>query len=172
MPRQPKQATPAPPPRPADGLAAAGLSRLKALYGFMTENGLDTVEIDEPGLKMRLVRRAAAAPVPVPVFAPGALPAGAPAGAVPAAEPAGPPDGCAAVKSSMMGIFYRAPSPSSPPFVKEGDSVKPGQVLCIIEAMKVFNELKAEFPGVVVRVLAENGKPIKAGQDAFWIRRA
>ena len=81
------------------------------------------------------------------------------------------PAGCVAIKSSMMGIFYRAPTPSSPPFAKEGDSVKPGQVLCIIEAMKVFNELKAEFAGAVVKVLVENGKPVKAGQDVFWIQR-
>ena len=82
------------------------------------------------------------------------------------------PPGCLAVKSSMMGIFYRAPTPSSPPFAKEGDSVKPGQVLCIIEAMKVFNELKAEFAGTLVKTLVENGKPVKAGQDVFWIQRA
>jgi biotin carboxyl carrier protein len=82
------------------------------------------------------------------------------------------PAGCVAVKSSMMGIFYRAPTPSSPPFAKEGDNVKPGQVLCVIEAMKVFNELKAEFAGAVVKVLVENGKPVKAGQDIFWLQRA
>jgi acetyl-CoA carboxylase biotin carboxyl carrier protein len=82
------------------------------------------------------------------------------------------PANCTSVKSSMMGIFSRAPSPSSPPFAKEGDSVKPGQVLCIIEAMKVFNELKAESAGSVVKVLVENGKPVKAGQDLFWIQRA
>ncbi len=156
---------------PSDGV----VPRLKEVYGFMTENNLDTVEVEEPGLKLRLVRRAAVAPaqVPVPVFVGGAAPAAAGAGA-PAAAPAeaGMPANCSAVKSSMMGIFYRAPTPSSPPFAKEGDSVKPGQVLCIIEAMKVFNELKAESPGTVVKVLVENGKPVKAGQDLFWIQRA
>ena len=80
--------------------------------------------------------------------------------------------GAVAVKASMMGIFYRAATPSSPPFAREGDSVKPGQVLCIIEAMKVFNELKAEFAGTVVKVLMENGKPVKAGQDIFWLQRS
>jgi len=154
--------------------SAAVLPRLKEVYGFMTENNLDALEIEEPGLKLRMVRRAAPAPapVPVPVFvggAPTAQPAGAFGQESRGGEP--PPTGAAAVKSSMMGIFFRAPSPSSPPFAKEGDAVKPGQVLCIIEAMKVFNELKAEFAGIVLKVLVENGKPVKAGQDIFWIQR-
>ncbi|MBI5239710.1 MAG: acetyl-CoA carboxylase biotin carboxyl carrier protein [Elusimicrobia bacterium] len=159
---------------PADGI----VSKLREVYGFMTEHNLDTVEVEEPGMKLRLVRRAAAVPaqIPVPIFVgAGSQPA------IPSAEQrtAGGsgdlghmPQDCTAVKSSMMGIFYRAPTPSSPPFAKEGDSVKPGQVLCIIEAMKVFNELKAETPGTVVKVLVENGKPVKAGQDLFWIQRA
>ena len=159
---------------PSDGV----LPKLKEVYGFMTQHDLETVEVDEPGLKLRLVRRSAPAPapVPVPVFTAGlGLPS--PAGGLSplpqgiGAEPA-MPQGCVAIKSSMMGIFYRAPTPSSPPFAKEGDLVKPGQVLCIIEAMKVFNELKAEFAGTVVKALLENGKPVKAGQDVFWIQRS
>ncbi len=153
----------------ADGSPA--LAKLKEVYGFMREHELDAVEIDEPGLKLRLVRRAAPAPapVPVPVFT-----AGAPAPQSMAAIEAAPalPPGAVAVKASMMGIFYRAATPSSPPFAREGDSVRPGQVLCIIEAMKVFNELKAEFAGTVVKVLTENGKPVKAGQDIFWLQRS
>ncbi|MDD5629326.1 MAG: acetyl-CoA carboxylase, biotin carboxyl carrier protein [Elusimicrobia bacterium] len=153
------------------------LPKLKEVYGFMTEHQLDTVEVEEPGLKLRLVRRAAPAPaqVPVPVFAAGMglpPPAGSPSPSPQGVGAEAMPANCIAVKSSMMGIFYRAPTPSSPPFAKEGDGVKPGQVLCIIEAMKVFNELKAEFPGTVVKVLVENGKPVKAGQDVFWIQRA
>ncbi|PIR16123.1 MAG: acetyl-CoA carboxylase, biotin carboxyl carrier protein, partial [Elusimicrobia bacterium CG11_big_fil_rev_8_21_14_0_20_64_6] len=71
----------------------------------------------------------------------------------------------------MMGIFYRAPSPSSPPFCKEGDAVKPGHVICMIEAMKVFNEIKAEFPCTIVKCLVENGKPVKSGQDLIIVAR-
>jgi biotin carboxyl carrier protein len=71
----------------------------------------------------------------------------------------------------MMGIFYRAPSPSSPPFCREGEAVKPGQVICMIEAMKVFNEIKADFPCTVVKYLVENGKPVKAGQDLIIVSR-
>jgi len=158
---------------PSDGV----VPRLKEVYGFMTEHDLDTVEVEEPGLKLRLVRRAALAPaqVPVPIFVGGAQPQ-APSGEGRTASASGGdgpmPVGCVAVKSSMMGIFYRAPTPSSPPFAKDGDSIKPGQVLCIIEAMKVFNELKAEFAGTLVKALVENGKPVKAGQDVFWIQRA
>lgn len=152
------------------------LHALKEVYAFMTANGLDAVEVTHEGEHVKLVRRKApVAQVPVPVAIPmagaavQAAPAMAGAPAAPAAAPslpAGTP-----IKSPMMGIFYRASSPSSPPFCKEGDVVKPGQVICMIEAMKVFNEIKADFPGTVVKVLVENGKPVKSGQDLFIIQR-
>jgi acetyl-CoA carboxylase biotin carboxyl carrier protein len=153
--------------------ASGPLETLKAVYDFMTQNGLDSVEIAEDGAQIKLVRRKTqpvqvAVPVPVAVGvppAPSAAPAQHAAPAAPAA-PAGP-----TVKSPMMGIFYRAPSPSSPPFCKEGEVVKPGQVICMIEAMKVFNEIKAEYPCTVVKYLVENGKPVKAGQDLISIAR-
>lgn len=147
---------------------AGPLETLKSVYEFMTRNGLDAVEIVEDGAQVKLVRRRPVqVPVPVPVPAGGGSPAG-PA-AAPAAAPALPAG--QAVKSPMMGIFYRAASPSSPPFVREGEAVKPGQVLCMIEAMKVFNEIKAEFPCTVLKTLVENGKPVKSGQDLFLIQR-
>ena len=154
----------------ADGV----LSKLRDFYGFMTQNGLDALELDEDGVHVKLVRRRAAATtqVPVPVYVQtGPAPAGtqAPVPSVKPVEPA--PAGSTTVRSSMMGIFYRAPTPSSPPFVKEGDAVKAGQVLCMIEAMKVFNELKAEFPCTVLKVLLENGKPVRSGQDLFLVQR-
>ena len=155
--------------------AEGPLETLKAVYDFMTKNGLDAVEIAEDGAQIKLVRRraqVAQVAVPVPVAVGGAAapaPSAAPVSAVPhaaAALPAGQ-----SVKSPMMGIFYRAPTPSSPPFCKEGDQVKPGQVICMIEAMKVFNEIKAEFPCTLGRYLVENGKPVKAGQDLISITR-
>ncbi|MDX6769145.1 MAG: acetyl-CoA carboxylase biotin carboxyl carrier protein [Elusimicrobiota bacterium] len=161
-----------------NGNGSGPLSALKEVYAFMTANGLDAVEVTHEGEHVKLVRRkAAVSHVPVPVAVPmaGAAPqyaapaaGGAPAPAAPAAPalPAG-----TAVKSPMMGIFYRASSPSSPPFCKEGDKVSAGQVICMIEAMKVFNEIKAEFPGTVVKVLVENGKPVKSGQDLYIIAR-
>jgi acetyl-CoA carboxylase biotin carboxyl carrier protein len=167
--------TKASPSSPSNGNGA--LSKLQAVYEFMTQHNLDTIELDEEGTHLKMVRRKALPPmqIPVPVYAgapaagasapAAAAPAGAPAPAAPAAAEGTP------IKSTMMGIFYRAPSPSSPPFVKEGETVKAGQILCMIEAMKVFNEIKAEYPCVVVKTLLDNGKPVKSGQDIFLVKR-
>jgi acetyl-CoA carboxylase biotin carboxyl carrier protein len=152
------------------------LSELKSIYDFMLQNNLESLELSETGRHVRLARRKAPAPmpVPVPVAAAGAYaaPIGVPA-ALAAAGPAAPavPPGGVTVKSGMMGIFYRAPSPSSPPYIKEGDHVSAGQIIGMIEAMKVFNEIKAEFDCTVVKALLENGKPVKLGQDIFLVRR-
>lgn len=167
MVRKPKSAAPG-----ANGV----LPKLKAIYDFMTQHSLETLELDEEGLHVRMVRRKAVSsvPAPVPMAAPASLteaPGGTPERRPAAAPAEALPPGAAAVKSSMMGIFYRAPSPSSPPFVKEGDRVAPGQVLCMIEAMKVFNEIKAEFPCTLLKMLVENGKPVKSGQDLFLVQR-
>lgn len=152
------------------------LPKLKSVYDFMTQNNLETLELDEAGLHLKMVRRRAVAPMPIPVpvmmtggaaVTPTAAPFGGAAAAPTAAAPAG-----LTIKCSMMGIFYRASSPSSPPFVKEGEAVKAGQILCMVEAMKVFNEIKAEFPCTVVKTLLENGKPVKAGQDIFLVQRS
>ncbi len=150
------------------------LAQLKELYQFMVEQKLETIEYDHQGLHVRLVRRGPAtvavpAPVPVMMSGPGGLAAAH--GASPAPAPRAAPAGLT-VKAPMMGIFYRASSPSSPPFVKRGDPVKRGQVICIIEAMKVFNEIKADFDCTVDELLVENGKPVKAGQDLFAVARA
>ena len=131
----------------SDNGSGGALERLKSIYQFMTDHGLKTLELEEEDRKVRLVRRGAQ---PAPSAQLVAAPAGgapAPAAGAPAPAPsAGGPAGATGVKAPMMGIFYRAPSPSSPPFVKDGETVKPGEVICMIEAMKVFNEIKAEFP--------------------------
>ena len=140
----------------------------------MCDNGLQVLEFDKKDYHVRLVRKGAATvPVPVPVYTAGTAPAAgtaAPAATTPA-EPPMPPN-TVALKSPMMGVFYRASTPSSPPFVKEGDTVKPGDVVGLIEAMKVFNDLKVETAGKVVRVFLENGKPVKVGQEILWIERS
>ena len=157
--------------------AAGPLATLKAVYDFMTQNGLDAVEIAEDGAQIKLVRRKTQptqVAVAVPVAVGGevhAAPSSAPVHAAPAAVHAPAVPAGTAVKSPMMGIFYRAPTPSSPPFCKEGDVIRPGQVICMIEAMKVFNEIKAEFPCTITKCLVENGKPIKAGQDLIIVAR-
>lgn len=147
------------------------LEKLKSFYSFMKDNGLDALELEEKDFSLRMVRRKN------PVSRPVAVPVPMAAGGVPLPATAAPvygepplPAGIR-IKSPMMGIFYRAPTPSSPPFVKEGDSVKPGHVLCMIEAMKVFNETRAEFPCVITKALLENGKSVKAGQDIFIVER-
>jgi len=163
--------------QPANGNGADGpLKTLKSVYDFMIQNGLDSVEIVEDGATVKLVRRKAnvqqvAVPVPVATGGLNAPVAGAPVAAAPVTHQAPPVPSGTAVKSPMMGIFYRAPSPSSPPFCKEGDAVKPGHVICMIEAMKVFNEIKAEFPCTIVKCLVENGKPVKSGQDLIIVAR-
>lgn len=148
------------------------LPQLKELYQFMVEQKLETIEYDHQGLHVRLVRQrpqTVHVPAPVPVMM-GATPAGAANAPAAPSAPAALAGG-QTIKAPMMGIFYRASSPSSPPFVKRGDQVKRGQVICLIEAMKVFNEVKADFDFTVEELLLENGKPVKAGQDLYVISR-
>lgn len=154
---------------------AGPLKEVKEIYEFMKANSLQTVELDKKDFHIRLVRKGSAGiPVPVPVAMTGAV--AVPAAGAAAPETAAPavsalPPNAYAVKSPMMGIFYRSSSPSSPPFKKEGDTVKPGDVLCLIEAMKVFNDVKAEVSGVVRKVCVENGKSVKVGQDLLIIEK-
>ncbi len=92
------------------------------------------------------------------------------AGSVAVAPPAPPAEELHTVKSPIVGTFYSAPSPEASPFVKPGDSVQAGQVVCIVEAMKLMNEIEADISGEVVRVLIENGQPVEYGQGLFAIR--
>ncbi len=141
------------------------LKEVKQLYGFMQDNSLDTIEYNQKGLYLRLVK-AKPAIMPVPVNVGGA------ATVQGAAHPAAAQEQYKEViKSPLMGIFFRGSTPSAPPFVKEGAQVAKGDVICLIEAMKVFNEVRAEFPCVVKKVLVENGKPIKQGDALFAIER-
>ena len=174
MAKRPK-ASPSKTDAPGSANGNGPLAELKELYKFMTESGLQAVELDQKDLRVRLVRKSSpTVQVAVPVYAGGAAgPAGPQAGPAPAAAaPAATPANVAIVKSPMMGVFYRAASPSSPPFAKEGDVVKVGDVICLIEAMKVFNDVKTEVAGKIVKVLLDNGKPVKVGQDLYWIERA
>ena len=142
------------------------LTDVKQLYGFMQDNSLDTIEYNQNGLYLRLVK-AKPAMVPVPVNAGGFSAAQGGNPAVPAQE-----QYKEVIKSPLMGIFFRGSTPSAPPFVKEGAKVEKGEVICLIEARKVFNEVRADFPCIVKKVLVENGKPIKQGDALFAIERA
>lgn len=141
------------------------LKEVKQLYGFMQENSLESIEYDQKGLYLRLVK-ARPAMVPVPVNVGGAVSVSGNNPAVPAQEQYKD-----VIKAPLMGIFFRGSTPSAPPFVKEGAQVAKGDVICLIEAMKVFNEVRAEFPCIVKKVLVENGKPIKQGDALFAIER-
>lgn len=149
-----------------DNTTPGGPDALQRYYALMRERDLSELEIRDGDFYLKLSRAVAAPmawhPPAHPTHAPVAAAAAA-AAAVPA-KPAGHP-----VASPLAGVFYRSPSPSTPPFVKEGDKVAFGDVLCIVEAMKVMNEIRADRPGVLRKIVAENGKPVSAGQDLFLL---
>jgi acetyl-CoA carboxylase biotin carboxyl carrier protein len=142
------------------------LRKLKKLIDLVQESGIAELEITEGEEKVRIVRSGRAAPEIV-VGAPAGVPA--PAGAAGAATAAAGPEAAPAieghvVKSPMVGTFYRSPSPGAKPFVEVGDAVKAGQTVCIIEAMKLLNEIEADQDGVVKAILVENGQPVEYGE--------
>jgi acetyl-CoA carboxylase biotin carboxyl carrier protein len=157
---------------------------LKELIEFLIEKNIAEFELERGDVKVRIKRAGDQTIVhshgeprfyAVPA-APGAAPE---LGAVPvpAATPAAPPPPKEApaeilhmVKSPIVGTFYEAPSPGAPPFVKVGDSVEVGQVLCIVEAMKLLNEIESDVAGEIVKKLGSNGQPIEYGQELFAIR--
>ncbi len=141
------------------------LKDVKQLYSFMQDNNLETIEYDQKGLYLRLVK-AKPAMIPVPVNVGGNVSAGNASAYAPAQE-----QYKEVMKSALTGIFFRGSTPSAPPFVKEGAQVAKGDVICLIEAMKVFNEVRAEFPCIIKKVLVENGKPVKQGDALFAIER-
>jgi acetyl-CoA carboxylase biotin carboxyl carrier protein len=150
------------------------LRKLKKLIDLVQESGIAELEITEGEEKVRITHTVAsqpmyAAPQMLPTYAlPAAAPmAPAPAGAAPAAEPAAP-DGHV-VKSPMVGTLYRSPSPGAKAFVEVGQTVNAGDTLCIIEAMKLMNEIEADQGGVVKAILVENGQPVEYGEPLFII---
>src|ERR1700760_888113 len=170
-------------------MAAEDLQQLRELVEFLKANGIAEFDMERTDLKVRLkfaglqpaapaasaavdlshlasaiaAQRAAAPavaaqpPVPVPATLPGATPVAAAAAPVPEA---GPEAGAHIVKSPIVGTFYDAPSPDSDPFVKLGDRVSNGQVLCIVEAMKLMNEIESDFAGEIVKVYVKTGQPV------------
>ncbi|MBU3585201.1 acetyl-CoA carboxylase biotin carboxyl carrier protein [Polynucleobacter sp. AM-26B4] len=150
------------------------LRKLKTLIDLVAESGVSELEVTEGEDKVRIVKNPApiAAPVQqVYAAAPAAAPAApAPAAAAaPAAEAAPAEPTGHAVKSPMVGTFYRSPTPGADSFVKIGDTVKEGQTLCIIEAMKLLNEIESDKSGVVKEILCENGQGVEFGQALFII---
>ncbi len=154
---------------------------IQRLALLMQQVELTELELDDPktGGRLRLERGPKAQPGAAPVVHLSHVGAAAPSAASAAAAPAPAPSTAAAppaapegkpIQSPMVGTFYRSPSPEAEPFVQRGASVKPDTVICIIEAMKVLNEIRAETSGVIVDVLVENGQPVEFGQPLFLIR--
>ena len=148
------------------------LRKLKTLIDLVSESGVAELEITEGEDRVRIVNRNGAAPVqvhqPVTVAQPMPVPVPAPEVA-PAPAPTAPQQTGTPLTSPVVGTFYRAPSPGADPFVKVGDTVKKGQVVCIIEAMKLLNEVEADMDGTVKEVCVENGQPVEFGQSLFII---
>jgi len=146
------------------------LRKLKTLIDLVAESGIAELEITEGEGKVRIVKFSQAlqpvAYAPAPAYAP---PVGAEAAAAAAPAPVAPVVQGHTVKAPMVGTFYRAPNPSSPSFVEVGQSVKEGEPLCIIEAMKLLNEIEADKTGVIKEILVENGEPVEYGQPLFVI---
>jgi len=158
---------------------------LKELIEFLIEKDIAEFELERGDVKVKIKRAgehalvhshgepryyavpsAPSTPVEMSAGAPPVAPA--PAAAAPAAP--APEENLHTVKSPIVGTFYEAPSPGAPPFVKAGDSVEVGQVLCIVEAMKLLNEIESDVAGEIVKKLATNGQPIEYGQELFVIR--
>ena len=147
------------------------LRKLKTLIDLVSESNVSELEITEAEGKVRIVKSGGAVVqqyVAAPMQAPVApAPVSAPVAALP--SPAAAATTCHVVKSHMVGTFYRSSSPGAKPFVEVGSQVKEGETLCIIEAMKILNEIEADKSGTVTRILGENGQAVEYGQPLFVI---
>lgn len=163
------------------------LNYVKKLIKLLSESDVEELEIEEEGKKIRLTKARAgnfpaqfapqmaayAVPQPGSAGPMASLPA-APAGEAPAAapHPASPKDHLHEVKSPIVGTFYRAPAPDAAAFVQVGASVEPGTVLCIVEAMKLMNEIECDVAGTIAKILVENGQPVEYDQTLFLVEKA
>jgi acetyl-CoA carboxylase biotin carboxyl carrier protein len=164
------------------------LAQLERLLSFMSEHGLEEFEYAHGDLRIRL-KKALAAPLAAPsralpaareIALPGTAAPAEPAASEPAppaaaessasAPPTSAADNLHVIKSPIVGTFYAGPNPEAGPFVKVGDTVEAGQTVCIIEAMKLMNEIEADISGEVVRTLVENGQPVEYGEPLFALR--
>jgi acetyl-CoA carboxylase biotin carboxyl carrier protein len=146
------------------------LRKLKTLIDLVSESNISELEITETEGKVRIVKASAAAPVQyVQTVAAPVAPVAIAGAQAPAAAAVAAPAAGHAVKSPMVGTFYRASSPGAPAFVEVGSQVKEGDTLCIIEAMKILNEIEADKAGTITQILGENGQAVEYGQPLFVI---
>jgi acetyl-CoA carboxylase biotin carboxyl carrier protein len=161
------------------------LTDLKEILRILEKQDITEFELEQDGVKLRVCRSGPAAPVPAsgpdvrptdPVAVPAPASTASAREAAPAPASAGeegtPSEAGTAIPSPIVGTFYRAPDPNSPPFVNVGDHVQVGQVLCIVEAMKLMNEIEAEVAGEIVKIHPENGQPVQYGDTLFTVRPA
>ncbi len=144
------------------------IEEIKELIQLANESGVAELEVQRGEHRVRIQRAVAQREVVLP-----AAPVAAPVAAIPAvtaAPAAAPVDNLHTIKSPIVGTFYSAPSPEAAPFVKPGDSVTPKSTVCIIESMKLMNEIEAEISGTIVACLVENGKPVEYGEALYTVR--
>jgi len=151
------------------------LDKLRALFDLLAEKDIAEFEHEQEGVRLRIARGVRAVVPSAVAVSPAAQTLAPPLAAAAAAAPAAeaPLSGdCVDVTSPFVGTFYRSPSPDTPAFVEVGSVVRAGQTLCIIEAMKLMNEIEAESAGTVVEIFAQNGKSVEYGQKLFRIKKA
>jgi acetyl-CoA carboxylase biotin carboxyl carrier protein len=162
-------------------MSAIDLEQLRQLIALLVDRDIAEFEHEKGGEKIRIVRGAVVHHAPPPLHAFGHAPPHLAMHAPPPAAPAPPPagalaptedDGSVDVTSPFVGTFYRSPSPDTPPFCDVGSVVRQGQTLCIIEAMKLMNEIEAECSGTITEIFAQNGKAVEFGQKLFRIKKA
>lgn len=148
---------------------------IQELIDYISNSGLAEVKIKTQEFELSIKKYADSAPVavaaPAPIAAPAPAPIAAPApvAAAPTPAPAASPSNLVEIKSPMIGTFYLTPNPDSAPFVTEGASIKAGQTVCIIEAMKLFNEIESEISGKIVKILVSNATPVEYDQPLFLV---
>ena len=154
--------------RPAkDASGPAYLGELRALVDLVTETGISELEVQSNGRTFK-IGRGGRFHSGEPAFYPAPVPA-APAAPAPAAAPAADTSAYVPIKSPIVGTFYRAPAPDADPYVEEGQRISIGQTVCIVEAMKLMNEIQSEVAGRVVRILVQNAQPVEYGQELFLV---
>lgn len=149
------------------------LDKLTALLDVLVARDIAEFEHEAEGVRLKVVRGVRQALAPAPLFSSPSAPAGPPhAQNGPAVSSIEAPSDAADITSPFVGTFYRSPSPDAPSFVDVGSVVRAGQTLCIVEAMKLMNEIEAEFSGTVVEIFAQSGKAVEFGQKLFRVKKA
>ena len=165
-------------PEPIARAQGVDLVEIERILEFMQKHGLEEFEYERNGLRLRLRKPSAVAPLATRAIPMSEIVVAAPAGSAPAGAPSTPKepapesvrsDDIHVIKSPIVGTFYASPSPGSEPFVSVGSHVEAGQALCIIEAMKLMNEIESDVAGEVARIFVENGHPVEYGEPLFGI---